>query len=715
MNQDITQILSLLDKADESIRNGFYNRALKELDCIEIVYLDKIGAGQYYLLLSAANFSIGNYSEENIDRAIEFLRNTDANDLYAESKFIKAQLAIAKGKHDSAKELLIESYAGYLRAKNMGGAAKILNRLSFVSMIAGDIESAIENLLKSIEGYKQLRDNDRVLALNMNLALIYFISGTIRKSMRIYENIQDEFQQLKEEYRYHFDLNFGLCLAHGGFMDKAQDEMHKTTIFPEFYKREKAQYYEFLGWIHNLDGNFKEAEKALKSGLELSLKIAPESALISQTKRLLADTYLGLKKYDLAQEFAEEALVVAEKINERAEIAACYRVFAQVCLRNGENDKAKEWFKKAIDLFAMIKSRYELAVTRYLVAISGLYHNGERSALLYLAKEYFESEEIAPYIEKVDKALASSVIPKPILKPSGNGAPVFIAESSKTKKILEKAEHFSPTDYTVLITGPTGVGKDQLAKYIHWASDRKGAYLSFNCAAFPETMIEAELFGYSKGAYTGADCHKRGLIELAENGTLCLNEIAETPVNFQAKLLDFLETKIIRPIGSTQFKKVDVRIIAVTNQDLEACMATGGFRSDLFYRLKQIEVYLPALSERIEDIPELVKHFLKGKGFDISQNGNQKEFEYLCSVLSNRDWPGNVRELEYEIGTQYFLSGNDLIRLADLIEVPSLSEREILIKTLEQTGWNQREAARRLGVDEGTIRYRIKRYQLAQD
>ena len=333
----------------------------------------------------------------------------------------------------------------------------------------------------------------------------------------------------------------------------------------------------------------------------------------------------------------------------------------------------------------------------------------EFGALLYLAKEYFESEEIKPYIEKTVSALASIGKPRPAPPKADADTPIFIAQAKAAKKILELAEQIAPTDMTVLLTGPTGAGKDQLAKYIHWYSGRKGKLVPVNCAAIPETMVESELFGYSKGAYTGADDNKPGLIELAEKGTLCLNEIAETPLNFQVKILDFLESKTIRPVGSTQFKEVDVRIIAATNQDLQACMMKGKFRSDLYYRLKQIEISIPPLSERGEDIPELARHFLKEKGFGFSDDGNANKFEELCVLLSARDWPGNIRELENYLKVQSSISGNNLTGLLEQVTDLSPSDSDFLLDILNETNWNQSEAARRLNLTEGGLRYRMSK------
>lgn len=623
-------------------------------------------------------------------------------------------MLLSKGSHAEAKEPLLEAYASYIRCDNQAGIARALNHLAYIAQMSGDIESAISHLKQCINIYQKIDVFGNGLLFSNNLGLVYFQSGYFAKAISQYQLFENDISKFGKDYQYHYYLRIALSLAHQGHIKQALTQINSATKFDSNFRRVQALYYEYLGWIHILDGNFKQAEKTLLTGLELSMEIAPQSALISQTKRLLADSYLGLKKFELAQKYGQEALIVAEKINERAEIAACYRVFALVCLQDNKNEKASAWYKKAIELFTVIKSRYELAVTRYLYASSGICDNNERSALLYLAEEYFESEEIKPFIDKVNEALTSSVVPKPIARLSRNNVPVFIAKSPKSIKVLEEAERLSRSDLTVLITGPTGSGKDQLAKYMHHISGRNGQYCSVTCACLNESVIESELFGYVKGAFTGADRDKPGLLEKADGGTLCLNEIGDMPERIQIRLLEFLDSKEVRPVGSIEWKKLDVKIIAATNRDLEAAIKAGHFRSDLFYRLNQARIILPPLSERKEDIPVLVKYFLKILGFDIDANGDPKDFDRLCQFLSTYDWPGNVRELESRIKKLHDEAGGDLIRMAAILESETLSERDRLIRILEQTNWNQRQAARRLGIDESTIRYHLKKLKINQ-
>jgi DNA-binding NtrC family response regulator/tetratricopeptide (TPR) repeat protein len=706
-------VCQLFDKIEELIQDRHYKDAISELEKIKLPDLDSSEAGQYYLLLSSAEFGLGIYDENKIDKAIDLLKNTNANDAFAESKFLKAQLKIAQGDFIACKEYLAESYAGYLRSGNERGAAAVLNRIAYVNFFGGNIDSAIDALNRCINIHSKLGSEDKVIACKNNLATILFVSGNLNAAIKNYDEIKESIKKLNDEYCCAFTLTYGMAKALKG--DRAAAlEIFKDGNFPVAERqRQNAQYYEYLGWVQILNDNYKEAEKTLLTGLELSLKIAPESALISQTKRLLADAYIGLGKFDSAQTYAAEALVVAEKINERAEIAGCWRVFAQTALHRGEKEEAREWYGKAIDLLAMISSRYELAVTRLLAATSGLYQNGERSALLYMAKEYFEAEQIAPYIEKVKQAMVPFE-PSGAVERKTDGAPVFIGESAASRKIREAAEHVACSEMTVLLTGPTGTGKDQLARYIHWLSGRKGKFVTMNAAAVPDTMAEAELFGYGKGAFTGADKCKPGLLEEAEEGTFYLNEIAESTLAFQAKLLEILDTRMIRRLGENNSKKIKVRIIAATNRDLGKEIREGRFRSDLYHRLNEIGIALPSLTERLEDIPDLVRHFLGQLGHSFDGQREAAMISEFCELLATRDWPGNVRELGNWIKHTYRVSDGEICRMAEILNMETLSEYEKLLMVLEQTGWNQSETARRLNITEAGVRYKIKKFGIAR-
>ena len=446
----------------------------------------------------------------------------------------------------------------------------------------------------------------------------------------------------------------------------------------------------------------------------MSLAIAPESALISQSKRLLADAYVGQDKYRPAEKTAHEALAVAEKIGERAEIAACCRVLAQVEQHKNNKDKAKEWYKKAVDIFSQISSRYELAVTRYQAAMSGFYSEGERSAMLFMAAEYFESEEIRHYTAKVKPALGQASKALFRAPPKGAKAPVFIAVHPLSKKLISTAGHVARSSMTVFLTGPTGSGKDQLARYIHYISGRQGEFVTVNCAAIPDSMVESELFGHRKGAFTGAGQDRKGLFMQADGGTLYLNEIADTRPELQAKLLEVIETKTVRRLGENKVNSADVRIIAATNHDLEQLMDKNRFRADLYHRLNEIPITLPPLDARKDDIPALVKHFFEAEGHELG-GAEASLVEQLGRILSMQSWPGNVRQLRSEVNRLRLAAARDIHKaIALAFKRDCQSDREQLVAALRFTQWNRRMAARLLGVSEGTIRARIKKFGISR-
>ncbi|MEW5925096.1 MAG: sigma 54-interacting transcriptional regulator, partial [Candidatus Zixiibacteriota bacterium] len=363
----------------------------------------------------------------------------------------------------------------------------------------------------------------------------------------------------------------------------------------------------------------------------------------------------------------------------------------------------------------MIKSRYELAVTRYLAAKSGIYDDGERSAMLYLAREYFQSEDVHKFVEKIDRELNARPKVEIRNKKTDNDAPVFIAASPKMKKIVELAENVAQSDLNILLTGPTGAGKDQLAKYIHYCSGRKGEFVTVNSAAIPDSMVESELFGYRKGAFTGAEWDNPGLMVEADGGTFYLNEIADAANQLQAKLLEVIENKTIRPLGGGAKKKINIRIIAATNHNLTKRIAENKFRLDLFHRLNVVPIDLPPLSERLEDIPVLVKHFLDHHHIDININGDSKRFDDFCRFLSMQIWTGNVRELRSRLDHLCITSGYNFERMLNIIALGNFGDKDKLQAVLDMAGGSRRKAASILGITEGGVRYRMKKYGIEPD
>jgi DNA-binding NtrC family response regulator len=309
-------------------------------------------------------------------------------------------------------------------------------------------------------------------------------------------------------------------------------------------------------------------------------------------------------------------------------------------------------------------------------------------------------------------------------QPSSDVFPEFVGTSPAMKEVFVKIRKVSPTDVPVLILGESGTGKELTALAIHQRSTRKEkAFVPINCAAIPENLLEAELFGYEKGSYTGAHTRKIGKFEYADGGTLFLDEIAEIPPVLQAKLLRFLENQVVERIGALAGKQVNVRLIAATNCDLQSAMARGRFRPDLFYRLEAFTIKLPPLRERGPDTFLLAQYFLKK--FCREMGGVQEFSPEALRAIREYGWPGNVREIANKIRKALVLCGNHFIEPVDLdLSDPGFSdqepgdpengngrgkiEKQKVIETLELCRHNISKAAKMLGISRPTV-YSLKR------
>jgi two-component system, NtrC family, response regulator HydG len=315
---------------------------------------------------------------------------------------------------------------------------------------------------------------------------------------------------------------------------------------------------------------------------------------------------------------------------------------------------------------------------------------------------------------------------------ASGGAPVF--ESTAMKNVVRMAEKIAPEDVSVLITGESGTGKEVIVNLIHGLSQRaKGPLVPVNCAALPRELIESELFGSVKGAYTGAHADRAGLFRQAEDGTLFLDEISEMPVDTQTKLLRVLQEKEVRPVGGKTSYKTNCRIIAATNRKTEDALKEGKLREDLFYRISAITVHLPPLRERRDDILPLANTFLKR--FAAQANRVITGFTQAAAEhLKNFDWPGNVRQLQNEIQRAVLLNVGNVIDADDLsitaIQAGSAPaaetageaagdmnytllegvERNAIMQMLKETGGNKLETAKRLGIGRQTLYNKIKAY-----
>ncbi len=357
-----------------------------------------------------------------------------------------------------------------------------------------------------------------------------------------------------------------------------------------------------------------------------------------------------------------------------------------------------------------------------------------KAGAYHYANKPFNLDEMALLVEK---ALETTRLRREVRALRANEAQPYgvdriVGQSTAIAelKVLLRKVAASPAS-TVLLTGESGTGKDLAAKVLHYASDRAGRpFMNITCSAIPEQILESELFGHERGAFTDARQQKRGLLESADGGTVFLDEIGEMAPGLQSKLLRFLEEKTFKRVGGIADIKVDVRVVAATNRLLEDEVRKGRFREDLYYRLNVLPIVLPPLRARSDDIPALVNHFVDAYNTEfrkrvVGVNGD------AMRRLQTYGWPGNIRELRNAVERAMLLAdGSELIaadfpvvsgagaRLTEAVELPPTGvdleqlERSLVVQALDRSGWNQTKAAALLGLNRDQIRYRIEKFKL---
>jgi two-component system, NtrC family, response regulator AtoC len=390
--------------------------------------------------------------------------------------------------------------------------------------------------------------------------------------------------------------------------------------------------------------------------------------------------------------------------------------------------------KSGMDLLTLSQGRKPYVPVILITAygtIEAAVASMKKGAYDFITKPFDENE----LLNVIRKALSESQKNKEIISTYFDKEvyflPDIIGNSPAIQQVLQTVQKIGPTDSTVLITGETGVGKELIAKAIHSSSHRRNdTFVKVNCAAIPETLLESELFGYERGAFTGAVTSKPGRFEIAHKGTVFLDEIGEIPLHLQAKLLNVLQDRAFERLGGVKTIKVDLRIIAATNIDLQTAVQSGKFRSDLFYRLNVVPIHIPPLRERKDDLIPLVDYFFKK--FTIKYQKIIHILPEVIAAFSNYDWPGNVRELENVIERLVVMSETDKLSLDQLpaeirgtnpsVEAPTfkekiydisrITEKQMIIDALNKTNQNRTKAATLLGISRRTLQNKIKEYGL---
>lgn len=385
--------------------------------------------------------------------------------------------------------------------------------------------------------------------------------------------------------------------------------------------------------------------------------------------------------------------------------------------------------ENGIDVLAMVRElrpRVPVIMITGYASIDTAVESMKRGAFDYVKKpldfdRLFKVVENALELHKLSEE--NAVLKRRIKELS----PRVYVENPTMMHVIEQASKLAHTDIPVLITGENGSGKEVVADFIHANSDRVAhKMVKINCAAFPESLLDNELFGHEKGAYTGADSEFRGVFERTDKSTLFLDEIGDMPLTIQAKILRVLQTGEVRRIGGTTTKKIDVRFVAATNKDLGELIETGQFRQDLFYRLNTAIISVPPLRERPEDLELLVKYFLEE--FSVSHAKTVESIDSsVLELFRSYSWPGNVRELKNTINYGVAITGDRVLRLEDLppllqrtsqgtgsiLNIREETERNLIEKTLHQCHFNKKRTAEILNMSRKTLYAKIARYGIS--
>ncbi len=390
----------------------------------------------------------------------------------------------------------------------------------------------------------------------------------------------------------------------------------------------------------------------------------------------------------------------------------------------------KDEERAGLDLLPQIKKRWpdtEVIMLTGQGTVEMAMEAGRRGAYNFLSKPFETGKLLADVkcaLERKEQSEENSALRRALETISGNTSPIF--RSNVMQEVVRTVERVAPSEVPILITGESGSGKEVIADLIHALSPRnKAKIIKINCAALPRELIESELFGSVKGAFTGAHTDREGLFRQAEGGTLFLDEISEMPIDTQSKLLRVLQDQEVRPVGGKVTYKTNCRLVAATNRKPEEAIRDGKLREDLFYRISAISVYLPPLRERREDIMPLANAFLK----KFASQANRPIKGYTPSAIERLtafDWPGNVRQLQNEVQRAVLLSEGEEVDATDLSISKARTigdeaqdtnftllegvERNAIVQMLKETGGNKLETAKRLGIGRQTLYNKIKAY-----
>ena len=694
-------------------------------------------AGRLRLQCSDALFRLGRLPEARAEaeRALGLADEVQDPALAAQALSLLGSVSYREGDLAHARDQYEQSLVLHRR---LGDELRVARRRINLALIHKNLcewEPAIAHLEGALEIYRAKgRFADTGPAL-LNLGVVHQKSGSWVQAEECYRGAERVFLQTADQWSL-AQVTIGL----GNVARLQRRFVEAETLLLSALerarsagvRREEVLALEFLGELENDRGHAEAAMGRYREALALAERIAPEGDLVVEIERRRAEALAALQRFDDAARACDRAARLAERTDDRLERAVSQRVAGEIAWGRGRREEALQLWSNAATMIADCRERLELG--RVELALGRAHQDPRESRRhLYRAVGCFAELPTHFWLEQAEDELHRRIggSTPAVARPANvigrrARAPGLVACSNRMREVEQLARRAAATELSVLVLGETGTGKELIARTIHSQSSRVAApFLAVNCGALRADLALSQLFGHRKGAFTGAHADGVGLVEAAHGGTLFLDEVGELPHDVQVTLLRFLESGEYLRLGETQVRRADVRLIAATNRELRSEMGEKLFRRDLLFRLNEIEIRLPALRERAEDIVPLGRHFLAFYGgLEGPQLGPDAE-----SVLQTYRWPGNVRELENvmkRLGALH--SGAGVLDAAELL--PFLSsetpepvhgatraddDRQVIRTAWSRAGGNKSRLATLLGVSRKTLYARLKRLDLSLD
>lgn len=711
----------------------YFEHHKEDFDSIE----SKLSASVFYLAAQAYASTSHFQVALKTARIAQYRAVESSNfDLQAEIFLTIGKILCSLNELEEAKKAYRDAESIFRRNDNIEGQSRALNILAGLFFKQNDYKNSLSTLMDAIEIARKLNDKKKLSFMMGNIGRIQTFIGNFqdaKKHLKINIELSSELNDSLEAARAYLSLGY-IYLQEADYSEAEKTfDLANPLIVESKSDYDEVIYQTYLGELYYRTNRFEDSEEILAKALQNANVVAPDSSLTGRVLRHLAELNLLTGKINNASRLCSKAWVIMEKADEKVELGSLTKIKAVIAQKQNKADECRKLFVKAIDMLAETRVRFEKADA--LMAAGSSIHFSIRQRLTYLfrAEEYYSRFNLTAKLNKVEKLINQI---EPIQKSSSRVVPTETGVYSEdvdyltaNKEIIlfkKQLPLLGYTDLPVLLIGETGVGKDHMARFFHEVVRPGKPYVAINCASLPETLLESELFGYQRGAFTGAYSEKQGLFVAANEGVLFLDEIGDMPLHLQTKLLGVLESRQVTPLGSTRPVKLDIKLIAATNQALEKMVEEGKFRRDLFYRLSGLTFEIPPLRKRKEDIPLQMKYFMSRCSLTFEGNSLPSD---LIRQFIEYDWPGNTRELfnkikRLELMTQMAAEG-DLIELSrsmfkpdeisgsnTLFERVEQFERKLITEALLAAGGNKSEAARMLGIHEATVRTKLKRYEI---